>query len=116
MQQLARYKPSDQPHRLVLSNMQYALLKEFHNKGGRYTVKREEALLLDQRCFGPAVARGLLAFDGHIWYMTEEGHEFMKAYEGRTAWKDTPSREFSHYIKILRMVTNRPDRRKKRVA
>ena len=98
------YKPSDEPQRLVLSNMQYGLLKEFYKGGMRYTVKKDEALLLDQRSFGPAVARGLLAFDGHVWYMTEEGRDFMKSYESRTPWKDDPSREFSHYIKAMKMI------------
>lgn len=101
---MEQYKPSDEPHRLILSNMQYGLLKEFYKGGTRYTVKREEALLLDQRSFGPAVARGLLAFDGHVWYMTEAGRSFMSSYETRTPWKDEPSREFSHYIKAMRMV------------
>ena len=109
------YKPSDddRPERLVLSNMQYGLLRWFYNRGHCKVVPESEALLLDQRSFGPAVARGLLAYDGKVWYMTEAGRVFMQRYEGRDPWKETHSRQYSHYIKAMRLFVVRENRRAK---
>lgn len=98
------YKPSAEPHRLVLSNTQYALLKEFYNKGLSYRVDEKQAKFLDQRSFDPAYARGLFAWDGSGFYMTLAGRAFVESYEGRTAWKEHSSNQFSHYIKTLRVV------------
>ena len=101
---MERWKPSSKPERIVLSNMQYALMKEFYKKGVGFTVSEQEAHFLDQRSFGPAYAKGLFAWDGHVFYMTVEGRQFVEAYEGRTAWKENASREFSHWIKAARTI------------
>jgi hypothetical protein len=93
------YKPSEQPQRLVLSNMQYGLMRWFYNRGHYKTVSEKEARFLDQRSFGPAVAKGLLAFDGAIWYITEAGIAFMEQFERRDPWKEQASRQYSHYIR-----------------
>jgi hypothetical protein len=94
------YKPSDKPERLVLSNMAYGLLKWFYNGGRLRTCTVDEGLFLDQRSFGPAVARGLLASDGSVWKLTHAGVEFLKRYESREPWKETASRQYSHWVKI----------------
>jgi hypothetical protein len=98
---LDKYTPKEND-RLILSNNQYALLKHFHRRGINYTIPIEKALLLDQRSFGPAVARGLIACDGSVVYMTEQGHTFVEHYEQRNPWKSSPSQRFSHYIKAMR--------------
>lgn len=107
---MKKYVPQENDH-LVISNMQYALLKHFHKRGLNYTISLEKALLLDQRSFGPAVARGLFACDGEVVYMTEEGHAFVEHYEGRTPWKSTAGQQFSHYIKAMRTFRLTPRRR-----
>lgn len=61
-----------------------------------------EGLYADQRVFGPCEAQGLIANDGTVWYITEAGIAWWENMNGRTAWKDTASRAYSHYIKIAR--------------
>lgn len=84
------------------SNLMWGLMSWFYNNGHHKTCKRDEALFADQRVFGPAAARGLLAMDGTIWYITEEGVAWVKSFLSRNAWKDNASRNFSHYIKVQR--------------
>jgi hypothetical protein len=110
------YKPSDRPERLVLSNMQYGLLKWFYNRGQLRTCDENEGLFLDQRSFGSAVARGLLAFDGAVWKLTQAGIEFLKHYEGREPWKETASRQYSHWVKIVKVRKHKEHLARKRRA
>lgn len=105
---ITRYEPLEDPkdEHLVLSNNQYGLLNYFYKRGVGYEgLKKDEALLLDQRSFGPAVAKGLLSFDGRVFRMTEDGRTFMKNYQTRDPWKEKPSKQFSHYIKIMGVVS-----------
>lgn len=116
MRQLTRYVPGAKHQRVIMSGMQLGLLRAFHKRGVDYTISYEEAHLLDQRCFGPAVARGLLAYDGQVFYMTDTGHQYLEEFETKQPWKGTPSREFSHYIDVARMVHSINKPRKRRAA
>lgn len=89
------------------SNLMRGLLKDFYNhrSGIRKSFTAEEGRFFDQRVFGPAVGRGLIAFDGHVWSITDVGVNYVQANENRSAWKDHASRDFSHYIKAMRMFT-----------
>lgn len=116
MRELERYDPKAKNKRASLSGMQLGLLREFYSKGVDYTIEHDQALLLDQRCFGPAVARGLLAFDGEVFYMTVNGHKFIEDFESKKPWKEMPSRQFSHYIGMLKMAHSISKPRKRRVA
>lgn len=120
MRQLTKYVPGGKNQRTIMSGMQLGLLRAFHKKGVDYTVAYDEAHLLDQRSFGPAVARGLLAFDqeGDCFYLSDAGHVFLEEFETKKPWKEHPSKEFSSYIDIAHMVhraqNNKP--RKRRAA
>lgn len=96
-----KYDPKSK-ETLRISNLTYGLLKWFYNEGDFKSCERDEALFIDQRVFGPATAKGLLACDGTVWYLTEAGRIFVDNFENRNAWKDHASRNFSHYIKIRR--------------
>jgi len=89
------------------SNLMRGLLRDFYNhrNGTRHSFNTEEGKHFDQRVFGPAVGRGLIAFDGHVWSITGVGMNYVNANENRSAWKDSASRDFSHYIKAMRMFT-----------
>lgn len=107
---LKPYKPDEdfEGRTIQTSNLYRGMLREFYNfkTGTHYTVEHDEAKRIDQRVFGPAVARGLIASDGHIWYITEVGINFVKANETRSAWKENYSDNFSHYIHVARMISN----------
>jgi hypothetical protein len=109
-----KYVYSGKRERLLISNFQLGLLNWFYNRGHERTCSIDEGLLLDQRQFGPAVARGLLDNDGSIWYLTQAGLDFIKQYTSQEPWKDSPSRQFSHYIHIQRSklkLVSKPKRR-----
>jgi hypothetical protein len=103
------YKPSadNEAQRLVLSSMQYGLLKWFYKKGESFMLSKEEALRLDQRSFGPAVARGLINMTRDGFYMSPAGRIFVERYETRSPLKQTISRSFSHYIQFNRSLQRR---------
>jgi len=106
------WRPGDGNERIAISNLTYGLLKYFHKKGLSYTIPYAEGLSLDQRAFGPAVAKGLFETDSKIWYMTELGHTYVAHFEGRSAWKEHQSRSFSHYIEVRREVAALRKRKK----
>lgn len=83
---------------LKASSLRYGLLREIRGK----TVKREEAKFIDQRTFGPAYAAGLIGFDGTVFFLSESGDAWLKSFEGKSAWKETESRDFSHLVKFHR--------------
>lgn len=89
---------------LRISNLSYGMFKDIYKRGVGFSFSQQEAMFIDQRVFGPAFAKGLFAWDGHVFYMTETGRKFVEEFEGRTAWKDLASRELSHYIKAHRMI------------
>ena len=84
------------------SNLMFACVSWFWNNGQLRSCKLDEALFIDQRVFGPAQARGLIAHDGTIWFITEPGVAWVKNFLSRSAWKDHASRNFSHWIKVRR--------------
>jgi hypothetical protein len=92
-----------------MSNLTYGMLRHFYKKGLDYKVPEKEARYIDQRAFGPAFARGLFDFgvseNGEsYYYMTLEGRKFVEEYERRDAWKESPSKEFSHWIRASRHI------------
>lgn len=98
-----KYVPRDS-ETLRMSNLQYGLFKWFYKRGLSFTLPFEDGLKLDQRAFGPAVARGIFETDGIVWWMTEAGRTFVEHYERRTPWKQTTGQNWSHYIKVRRTV------------
>jgi hypothetical protein len=98
---MQKYSPKNK-ETIRCSNLLYGLIKWFHNDGLYQTCPVDEGLLADQRVFGPAAAKGLIANDGHVWYLTMDGAAWIKSWNTRSAWKEQPSRQFSHYIKIAR--------------
>jgi alkylated DNA repair dioxygenase AlkB len=52
--------------------------------------------------FGPAEAKGLLVDDGKVWSITMAGVAWVEQFKSRSPWKDTPSKRYSHWIKVQR--------------
>jgi hypothetical protein len=71
-------------------------------------MKLNEALYIHQSTFGSAGARGLIANDGVIWYLTELGMDWYKNFTTQPIWKEYASREFSVYLKVIRAMRKPP--------
>jgi hypothetical protein len=84
------------------SELMYGLMTWFYNRGHYRTCPSDEGLFADQRVFGPAEARGLIADDGQVWAITPLGVAWVEQFGSRSAWKETPSKRYSHWIKVQR--------------
>jgi hypothetical protein len=89
-----------------MSNLMFGLINWFYNKGNYRTCPSDEGLFADQRVFGPAHARGLLEDDGKVWKLTQAGVDYYEQFMNRSAWKETPSKQYSHWIKVQRTRHN----------
>jgi hypothetical protein len=97
-----KFDPAEQKT-IRASELMYGLMSWFYNRGHHRTCPSDEGLYADQRVFGPAEAKGLLADDGQVWSITEAGVAWMEQFAGRSPWKETPSKRYSHWIKVQRV-------------
>jgi hypothetical protein len=111
MRTLKRYEHNEN-ETLRCSNLMYGMMSWFYNGGHYKSCKLDEAKRIDQRVFGPAVAKGLIEQDGPMWRITLAGVQWMKSFHSRDAWKENTSRDFSVYVKVqrtrLRIVHRKP--------
>jgi hypothetical protein len=98
---MKRFDPSEK-ETIRTSELMIGLMSWFYNKGHYRTCPSDEGLYADQRVFGPAEAKGLLADDGKVWYITDLGVAWFEQLNSRSPWKDTPSGQYSHWIKVQR--------------
>ena len=109
MRSIKKYEPIEN-QTLRCSNRLYNLISYMYNNGHHRSIKLHEALYIHQSTFGSAGARGLIANDGVIWYLTELGVDWYRNFTMQPIWKEYASREFSVYLKVIRAIKKPPAR------
>jgi hypothetical protein len=97
------YDPKTHRGRLVLSDIQYAVMRTFYSEGRSFEMPPEEVLTIPQPTLNALLEGELLEETRkHGLRLSWTGEEYMSRYEGRSPFKKTVSKQFP-----MRMRMNR---------
>jgi len=90
-------------HRLVLSDLQYAVARMFYNEGPGYVMPVENVLRLPGGTLNSLLdPRGKILEEtrDHGLRMTKDGYNYMTRFEGRDPFKENYSRRFCAQMRL----------------
>lgn len=96
------YDPANHKGRLVLSDLQYAVMRLFYNEGRSYILESNKVLSLHGGTVNALIDKGLLerGRKAGTLRLTYAGEAFMSNFESRDPFKKTISK---HFPRALRM-------------